>query len=335
MSVSDLFVRALVEAVERGGASRRELLGQVTGAYERLDSVGGRFELSEFASLLERSRRSHGRPSARPPHGGADERERLRDAIAYLVGHAPTLREAVAIAVQFGPLVIEGAFAMMRDSSDLTTIQCALPRMTPAFDRFLAELSMAGFLRITKHLAGGRVMPRAVSFEHDRPPYHRDYVRAFGDVVRFSQNSIFISFDRDVADRSQLHRSPELYSVVRADAERKLDRLTQGSGPTELLRQYVLARSLARVPDVATAACDLGMSERALRRHLAAENTSYREIVRSTREASARHMLRDPRRTIQETAAALGFVDARSFHRAFKAWTRMTPTQYRKNLGGQ
>lgn len=330
MSVTVLSVRALVEASERGGASRSELLAHVAGAADRLASAAGGFELSEFASLQDRAVALTGDP-ALGLHMAEQTSESAFDSIAYLVGHAPTLRDAIAIAAQFGPLVIAGAHATMRDGPRLITVHCAVPRMTATSDRFIAELAMGGFLRIARHLAGATVTPRAVCFEHDPPPYHREYMRIFGDVVRFGQSSVSISFDRDVADRLQLHQNPELYSVVRLEAERVLERLTQGSGPTDALRQYFLARPLSRIPDMVTAARDLGMSERNLRRHLAAEKTSYREIVRSTIETSACHMLRDPRRTIQEIASALGFVDARSFHRAFKAWTGMTPTQYRKN----
>jgi AraC-like DNA-binding protein len=72
------------------------------------------------------------------------------------------------------------------------------------------------------------------------------------------------------------------------------------------------------------------MSARSLRRYLAAEFTSYRELVRTVLEDSAGHMLRDPKRSIQETASALGFSNVGAFHRAFKRWTGMTPAQYRE-----
>ena len=329
MSVTALFVRALVEAVDRGGASRSELLANVASP-ERLDRVEGRFELSEFASLLERAVTLTGDP-ALGLHMAEQTSESAFDSLAYLVSHAPTLRDAIAIVAQFGPLVIEGGRATLHDSPGLTSIECAFPRATPIADRVLADLSLAAFLRMARHLAGAKVTPRVVSFEHERPLYHWEYARLFGDTVRFGQEVTAISFHPDVADQSHLHQSPELYSVVRFEAERKLGRLAHGAGPTDRLREYLLARPASRIPEVATAARDLGMSERSLRRHLAAENTSYTKVVQSTLEASACHMLRDSRRTIQETAGALGFVDARSFHRAFKAWTGMTPTQYRKS----
>jgi AraC-like DNA-binding protein len=53
--------------------------------------------------------------------------------------------------------------------------------------------------------------------------------------------------------------------------------------------------------------------------------------VRGILEDSAGFMLRDPKRSIQETAVALGFSNVGAFHRAFKRWTGMTPAQYRRD----
>ena len=40
--------------------------------------------------------------------------------------------------------------------------------------------------------------------------------------------------------------------------------------------------------------------------------------------------VRDPSRSIRETAHAPGFSEAAAFNRTFKRWTGMTPTQYRE-----
>jgi AraC-like DNA-binding protein len=174
------------------------------------------------------------------------------------------------------------------------------------------------------------VATRGASFEHARPAHHREYTRIFGDAVRFGQRTTGLTFDRALLDRAQLHQHPELLALLRSQAERALDRIDQGLKPADQLRRYLLARPPARIPDITTAARDLGLSARSLRRRLAEEATSYRSLVRSTLEASAGHMLRDPGQSIQQTAHALGFSNVGAFHRAFKRWTGMTPVQYRE-----
>jgi len=143
-----------------------------------------------------------------------------------------------------------------------------------------------------------------------------------------------MAFDREIANRPQIQQHSELYDLLRAEAQRRLDRITTGMSATIRLHHYVLAMPPSRIPEISTAARDLGMSERSLRRRLAADGTSYRDVVRSALEASAGRMLRNPTQSIKDTAVALGFADAAAFHRAFKRWTGMTPGEYRRARGG-
>src|SRR5258708_40063744 len=105
--------------------------------------------------------------------------------------------------------------------------------------------------------------------------------------------------------------------------------MTEGLTAADELRRYLIARPPSRIPDPSTAARDLAMSERSLRRRLAAESTSYRDLVRAILETHADHMLRHPKRSIQDTAHALGFADAATFHRPFTRRTGRTPTEHR------
>lgn len=333
MGVATILVRAVVEAVERAGATRGELLGPLGIDPRRLEQAEGRFDIEEFGRVQSRALELTG-DAALGLHMAEQTSETALDLLAHLISHAPTMREALELGAQFGALIIDGAQLTLRDAGPLMTIRYGFPRVTAASDRMHAEFVLGGLARMARLFCGAQATPALVWFEHDLPVHHREYARTFGGVERFGQSATSIAFDREVVDRRQLHQHPELYSVLRVEAERKLERVTQGLRLGDRVRQHLMARPAANIPDMASAARELGMSERSLRRRLADEGTSYRQLVQETLEMSAGRMLRAPNRSIQETAMALGFADAAAFHRAFKRWTGMTPKQYR-DAGGR
>jgi AraC-like DNA-binding protein len=76
------------------------------------------------------------------------------------------------------------------------------------------------------------------------------------------------------------------------------------------------------------AAQALGLSPRTLRRRLHEEGASYHAVVEGALALLAKQLLADERRSIQETADAVGFSDPGAFSRAFKRWTGSTPKRF-------
>ena len=329
MSVSTIMVRVVVDAVERAGVPREQLLRSLSVDPARLTEAEGRFDLEEFAALQVRAM-DLTRDEALGLHMAERTHDSAFDLIGHLVSHAATLRDAFGLCAQFGRLVMDDSYMTLRETRTSATLHYHFVRTFERVDRMQAEFVMAGFLRLARVFGGPSVAPQGACFEHARPAHYREVARVFGDVARFGQPMTALTFDRAVLDRVQLHQHPELFALLRAQAERALERVAVGLGPADQVKRYLLARPPARIPDISTAARDLGLSARSLRRRLAAAETSYRSLVRATLEASAGHMLRDPRRSIQETAGALGFSNVGAFHRAFKRWTGMTPAQYRE-----
>jgi AraC-like DNA-binding protein len=333
MSVSTVLVRVLIDAVERAGIPRDEFLRSQNIDPARLAEADGRFDAEEFATL-QIAAMDMARDEALGLHIIEHTHDSAFDLIGHLVSHAPTLRDAFDLCARFQRLVVDDSHLALSETGTSATLRFHFRRSIEAADRMLAEFVIAGLLRLVRVFGGMGVSPQVAAFEHPRPAHYREYARVFGDAARFSQLSTALTFDRAVLDRAQLHQHPELFALLRSQAERVLERVATGVGPTDNLKRYLLARPPARIPNMATAARDLGLSVRSLRRHLAADATSYRSLVREILESSAGHMLHDPRRSIQETAAALGFSNVGAFHRAFKRWTGMTPAQYRERRGG-
>jgi AraC-like DNA-binding protein len=333
VSVSIVLVRAFVEVVEHAGFRRDELLQGTQIAPESLDATAARVPFADFARLEARALDLTA-DEALGLHIAERATEAAFDLIGHLVAHAPTLRECIELCVRFQRVLADESELTLEDPGParggLAMLRLRFPRTTRRVDRLFAEFVMAGLMRMIRNVAGPSAMARAVYFEHAIPPHEAEVRRVFGGVERFRQAFTGIDVDGAVLDRPHLHHHPELQQVLQSQAERALERLTRGVGQAERLKQYLLARPpLAVAPDMEVVARDLGMSVRSLRRRLTEEGVSYKEVVNEALGKAATWMLDDSRRTIQETAHAMGFSDPTAFHRAFKRWTGMTPKEYR------
>jgi AraC-like DNA-binding protein len=103
------------------------------------------------------------------------------------------------------------------------------------------------------------------------------------------------------------------------------------SGFGAALTDVIHARmSLEGVPGVDIAAEMCGVSPRTLQRRLAGEGLSYRQVCDRSRFRKAVELLENPRTTVNDIAAELSYSDRRSFLRAFRRFTGMTPSEYRQ-----
>jgi AraC-like DNA-binding protein len=328
--VSTFIVRALVEVVERAGVTRETVMAAAKLDVARLDDILGGFRFPEFVALEDSALDLTG-DDGLGLRVAEQSSEAAFDVVAHLATHAPTLRDAVALCVQFQRLLMEGTALTLQERGDAAMVRCEFPRSTLRGDRMLAELALGGLARMIRIFAGHAAKLRAVSFEHGRPPYARAYARVFGGAERFSQRFTGVAFDRDLLDRRQLHHHPELYSVLHGDAKSKLERMARGQRFADRVQQYLLSVPPKRMPDMAGIARDLGLSARSLRRRLAEDGASYKALVQSVLEIRATQMLSDPNRTIQQTAAEMGFSDPSAFQRAFKRWKGMTLGQFKES----
>jgi len=72
----------------------------------------------------------------------------------------------------------------------------------------------------------------------------------------------------------------------------------------------------------------LGLGARSLRRYLENEGSSYQQVLDQLLHDTAIEKLHVQRLSVAEVAEQLGFAEPRSFSRAFKRWTGVSPTRY-------
>lgn len=109
-----------------------------------------------------------------------------------------------------------------------------------------------------------------------------------------------------------------------------LQRRRSRAGVAGQVRRQLLASG--RSADQEGVARALGMSERTLRRKLADEGTSYRELAAETGGMLAEEFLRSGL-TVDQVAGRLGYADASSFTHAFTSWRGVTPGRFAREAG--
>jgi AraC-like DNA-binding protein len=324
-----MVLRALADVVVRVGIAPRDVFQSEETMLAMSDPTDLRVPLPEYRRLLARAIALTGDP-ALGLRCALQASESAFDLLAPLVAHAPTLRHAIQETRQFQALAFEGSALHLTEHTGVARLRSEFPRSHEPTDRSLAEFLTAGCMRMVRSFGCSQSEFHAACFEHKRPGYHHVYTEVFEGKERFSQEFTGVEFAAHVLDRRHLHANPELQTIVHRQAEQRLERLARPAGVIDRLRMYLLAQPATRVPPMATAARQLGVSVRTLRRRVGEAGQSYRSLTQQMQGERACMLLRNPDLTLQSIASALGFTDTTAFYRAFKRWTGRTASDYRE-----
>jgi AraC-like DNA-binding protein len=97
------------------------------------------------------------------------------------------------------------------------------------------------------------------------------------------------------------------------------------------LEQILTTLLLSGYPTTVNLAAEIsGVSVRTLQRQLSQHDLSYSRLMDKVRYRLAVSWLNNPDIQLIEIAYALGFADPANFTHAFRRWSGMTPSQFRK-----
>ena len=74
----------------------------------------------------------------------------------------------------------------------------------------------------------------------------------------------------------------------------------------------------------------MGMHRRTLDRQLQRHGVLYSDLLESVKQDVAQQLLRDTSMQVHQVAESLHFSSAANFATAFRRWTGMTPSEYRR-----
>lgn len=199
-----------------------------------------------------------------------------------------------------------------------------------ALQQFEFEFRLATTLRVWDACGNKQVSdPKVrVALEIPEPAHAHLYRELPCDELQFNARRSHIAARVEfVTTPFRLIRKP-LYDRVMEQCEAELASAKMETRFEDKVRWYLHANfnTPATLEDVAQ---NLAVTPRTLARKLAAENTSFRQLVHEVRMEVASHHLRLSRLSVDKIAELVGFSNASSLHRAIRSWSGAPTSQVR------
>lgn len=255
-------------------------------------------------------------------------------AIPPLIMSTSSLRQMLADIHRFAPLTLaqtEVALVETRQTARLVVQPMVQNSLSGHFRTEMVATSAVLMLRFG---GAGHSDIYEVDFTHPaRSGLEHRYAAAFGPRINYERKDCAISFNPAILDIRLPSHDPVAYMAARTRAESLLAAMNARSDMANQVRQWLLS-SFPRLPTVPETAERLGMSQRSFRRHLSTLGTTHADLAQECQRLMAERLLAEGKQPLKQIAEELGFSSVHSFHRAFRRWSGLTPSDWRESRAG-
>jgi AraC-like DNA-binding protein len=248
----------------------------------------------------------------------------------YAARSCRDLRTAIECNMRYMRLLDDAMDGTLTESGDTAVWKLAYGVIAahPAINDF----AVAASLTLGRRYTGIDGAPIEVRLTHTEATNAAEYERVFRAPVKLGAAENAIVIRRRALDVPLVQANPDIYRAFAAQAERLLESLPRTVGITREVREQVIDRLRRNDVDMAAIARDLHMSVATLRRRLAEEGTTHREIVDDVRHGLALRHIEAGTLAVSEIAFLLGFSNVSAFSKAFRRWTGSSPLEFRSRL---
>jgi AraC-like DNA-binding protein len=326
-----------LQAVLRGAEAAGYDLPEILSAHDidpgLLTSTTREVPLDKYLKLIRSLKQSMGDELI--GNGYQPRRLGTNRLVALLCVNTDTLGEAMNRYVE-AALVLNSnvSMSLMDRGNQVEFIFSRIPDQ-PLVNDLSIDLSMIHFHRFMGWLINERMLLNMVKLDYEGQK-HTHYRQVFyGAPILVNEEYNSLVFDKRYLDRlvvqSEATLKEYLSSVTRLfhldmEAGGRLSMEVQ-----DLVVDYMSAHNNA-LPEMEYVAEKIGLHPQTFRRRLKREGTCFYDIKTQVRRDIAMHNLRHSKQSIEEIGYKTGYTDVGSFIRAFKAWTGLTPLNFRKSL---
>lgn len=327
-TVSAHFARAFLHGAKRQGLDQAALLQQAFLSPAMIRAPDQRIT-SEQLSLLARA----------VMQGGDDEllglsRHPLRYGVFGLFArsavHCNCLRDVYHTLCRFYNLVGRAFHLGWSESGKSACLSMTLADPELDRDHFMGEFLMLMWHRFPSWLIGRRIGLQRLEFAFPRPPHAAEYRLMYPCEVTFNNNTNRLWLEPELLDTPVRQTPTSLLPYLRRIPfdwfRRQVYHAVHTREVLNLLRQGQPPGN----QDIDTIASRLNLTSRTLRRRLRGEGTRFQTLKDDLRRDLAMQLLSQPDLNLAAISERLGFSDPAAFSRAFRSWTGIPPSAYRR-----
>lgn len=320
----------LLDVVSRWGYSAETLFAPFHFTSEELADPEFRIPTPVANELIKHALRMTGE-STLGYHIGTQMRISIHGFIGYAIMTAHDITDALVLANRFIQLrmpFLQLYFSTFGEKATLQ-LQCDIS-IEPLRTEIVTSLTF-GIMTMAKAITGIDELEAEIDFDFPKPESFDKYLAKLSTYnFRFEQPHLLSSFDKKYLGLKMVNADPIASQIAINQCESELSALGERRRLAMRVRD-ILTHSEQHYLSIENVAERLHMSDRTLKRQLAAEGTSFSTLVDEVRYRHATSLLSRTDYTLEQIADELGYSDVANFSRAFKRWSGRSPSSWRKD----
>ncbi|QCF25412.1 AraC family transcriptional regulator [Hydrocarboniclastica marina] len=247
---------------------------------------------------------------------------------------APTLGSALATLIHFERLTSYNSRGKSRMDTGPTSAAAVFYSISPynAYNYFVVDAVLARWLTFIRMLEPSAAPVREVHIEYRDRGVCEVFERFFGCPVLFGSASNALILDPAAMSAPNPLGQPALFKTLHDSCARELEKLKSGWTLVDRVKEELAPRLRGGSPGIDAIAAAIGTTPWTLRRALAEQGKTFRQLLGETRQALALEYIGATRLSFAEIAYLLGFASPAPFHRAVRRWTGLSAGQYRRDV---
>ena len=243
-----------------------------------------------------------------------------------------TLGDTVRFAARYYELSYGFCLPTVTVDGPVAALRLDLPDLTGPVAEFLIRRDLSAIAQVMAEALGSPVPFTAIEFAGPMPPAGDAAAREkFGVTPGYGSPCTVATWPAELLNQRLPQASDISVAMCRQQCHALLERRRQRTGVALRVREQLA--SIDGTPHtIAGVARRLAMSERTLRRRLAEEGTTFRDLVEEVHRVLAEELLATGALSVEDVALRLGYAEATSFIAAFKRWTGTTPARYQRSV---